>query len=860
MSDLDVAQVTKLLERTISTDREELTQIQKLLEHAAQTNLPGFLKTLSNVLVYAVNCPVARMAAGLQLKNHITSNDKAVRAHMAQRWLSLAEPDRAHIKENVFKALSIESRPSSAAQCVANVAIIELPMNLWPGIIGKLATNVTDPNFSDVLKETSLETIGYICAETDRDVLKAESNTILTAIVHGMTQPNVDVCMAATTALYNSLEFTKGNFDVTNERDYIMEVVCTGTQSVQVPIRVSALQCLVKIVSLYYEHMESYMYTLFPITMKAINSDSDEEALQGIEFWSTVAEEETEIFYGMHFDDPSSTFGNKKLMLYAETALEHIVPALMEKLAKQEDGDDDDDWSPCKAAGVCIMLLSTCCFEKIVPHVLPFINTNISNPDWRYRDASVMTLGSILGGLDAVALKHLLEPNISVLVHLMYDPSVAVQDTTAWTFGRMFEIVPDVVMNSSCLCDVLEVFIKGLKAEPRVAANICWAFSSLAQSTVEEMNVLTPYFHYIVQGLLEATERDDGMKSNLRSAAYEALMDMIKCTPIDCYETVKNTILIVLNRLNQIISLPSKNDDHLDMLGLLCATLQSVIRKMSGEDVEQVSDAIMNALLVILNTSKDSGLQEDALMALSPLIENLGKNFNKYMEYFKTHLFTGLQNNMEYQVCLAAIGLVGDLSRALREDLLPYCDQIFDLLSETLRNNSVNRSLKPHILSAFGDLALAIGPEFKKYLDHVLSALVQVATLQLDQNDEYVIDYLNELREGVLAAYVGIIQGMKGEEYSPGQDVYLLEAHLPFVVQYITSICSDPNSHTGILKSCCGLVGDLCTAFGPKACAVLDKVDVHELLFKGRQSSDVSAKNLACWSATELQKIKTLAK
>lgn len=69
--------------------------------------------------------------------------------------------------------------------------------------------------------------------------------------------------------------------------------------------------------------------------------------------------------------------------------------------------DDDDDWNPCKAAGVCLMLLATCCEDDIVPHVLTFIKDNIKNPDWRYRDAAVMAFGSILEGPDPNQLKPL---------------------------------------------------------------------------------------------------------------------------------------------------------------------------------------------------------------------------------------------------------------------------------------------------------------------------------------------------------------------------------------------------------------------------------------------------------------------
>lgn len=50
------------------------------------------------------------------------------------------------------------------------------------------------------------------------------------------------------------------------ERNYIMEVVCETTQSEHTQIRVAALQCLVKIMTLYYQYMEPYMaQALFPV-------------------------------------------------------------------------------------------------------------------------------------------------------------------------------------------------------------------------------------------------------------------------------------------------------------------------------------------------------------------------------------------------------------------------------------------------------------------------------------------------------------------------------------------------------------------------------------------------------------------
>lgn len=60
------------------------------------------------------------------------------------------------------------------------------------------------------------------------------------------------------------------------------------------------------------------------------------------------------------------------------------------------------------------------------------------------------------------------------LIELMKDPSVVVRDTTAWTVGRICELLPEAAINDVYLSPLLQCLIEGLSAEPRVASNVCW--------------------------------------------------------------------------------------------------------------------------------------------------------------------------------------------------------------------------------------------------------------------------------------------------------------------------------------------------------------------------------------------------
>lgn len=377
-------------------------------------------------------------------------------------------------------------------------------------------------------------------------------------------------------------------------------------------------------------------------------------------------------------------------------------------------------------------------------------------------------------------------------------------------------------------------------------------------------------YENIIEKLLTTTDRADGHQNNLRSAAYGAVMEMIKNSPKDCYETVLKTTYVIMERIHALLQMESRiqsssdRSQFNDLQSLLCATLQSVLRKVQEEHVSSIADSVMTALLQMLKSSGGAdGVQEDALLAVGTLTEVVGNKFMKYIEAFKPFLITGLQNKAEYQVCIAAVGVVGDISRAIGREMSAYCDEMMQVLLNNLSDADVHRSVKPHILSVFGDISLAIGQDFKKYLNIVLQTLQQAASAQVDKTNYDMVDYLNELRESCLEAYTGIIQGLKGDnEKEPSDDINLMKQHIDFIVSFIENIAADEDHSEGTVAASSGLIGDLCVAFGPSCGGILltlieSKSHIGNLLIEGRRSKTNKTKSLAVWGTKELRKLRT---
>lgn len=120
------------------------------------------------------------------------------------------------------------------------------------------------------------------------------------------------------------------------------------------------------------------------------------------------------------------------------------------------------------------------------------------------------------------------------------------------------------------------------------------------------------------------------------------------------------------------------------------------------------------------------------------------------------------------------------------------------------------------------------------------------------------VEYRNELRESVLEAYTGIIQGLKGVEKTPNPDVFHLEPHLGTILLLINRIAVEGDNSDSMVASAAGFIGDLCTAFGPRVLPLIDDSTTMAFLAAGKRSKASRTKSLCNWAAKEMKKLRDL--
>jgi importin subunit beta-1 len=350
--------------------------------------------------------------------------------------------------------------------------------------------------------------------------------------------------------------------------------------------------------------------------------------------------------------------------------------------------------------------------------------------------------------------------------------------------------------------------------------------------------------------LMGAAERSDADEKNLMASAYETIAVLVANSARDCDPTLGHLCKAFIDRLGatferQVLSADDR-ERRTELQGHLCGVLLALAQRLETR-VQPYADRMMALFLKIFQESGSAGVgsvYEDALMAVGAVANAVGPKFERYMRPVSEHVWRGLGAFQQYLVCLAAVGAVGDICRALCDKMLPYCDRTVKMLLVAVKSDALHRVVKPHIIASFGDVAFAIGGNFKAYLHDVCGTLNAAHNVRKRPDDDEFCEYVDALRESIFEAYTGILQGLRADNQA-----HLFKQYCANVVTFIERVWADEERTEEQTRGAVGVLGDIAHSIGPDIAPALRRQTVKNILIEGCRSSDAQTSEIANWAA-----------
>eukprot|EP00918_Siedleckia_nematoides_P090441 GHVU01198764.1.p1 GENE.GHVU01198764.1~~GHVU01198764.1.p1 ORF type:complete len:441 (+),score=130.43 GHVU01198764.1:190-1323(+) len=358
----------------------------------------------------------------------------------------------------------------------------------------------------------------------------------------------------------------------------------------------------------------------------------------------------------------------------------------------------------------------------------------------------------------------------------------------------------------------------------------------------------------MASALLKCGARTDADENNLRVAALEALSMVISKLGRSLPESVDVTTQIV-DQLAQGLQVAllqmGLTDASLQLQALLCGCLSSATYRLAGtseaalpqhvasrlyELYTQGLEAAQRATLIKLDGAPAA---DEAMMAITALVATMGEQFAPFVKSFLPHLQMGLKNYEDVSLCKTCVDAAGMLCTKLRTDMQPLAAGLLQELHEILTNPLVDQAIKPVVMTTVGDIAMAIGVDFHQFFDVFKPLLVQAANAQYSDgplyNDDWVA-YIISLREGVLAAYTGMLHGYRDTTAAAS-----LAPELGEVLRLVEQIVRDFNEQQlgkENMESALDLVGDIIDMYGQTSPGLQQQQFFVDLVASARKSGE----------------------
>ena len=882
--------VTELLSHLQSPNDGIRRSAEAAMTQAADANFAGFLTALIRELRDDTIDKAYRQQAGVYVKNGIAPNvrDEATLLRAAQRWRQVDPAVRVAVKADILATLATSDRDvrRTAASMIASIARTDLPVGEWNDLIQVLCAAAGSQQDDHV--DAALTAIGYICEECDRSdeltvAMERYSGDVLSAIFSGLSRPNVEVRYCSMNALCNAMDFIKRHMETPNEREIVMNAICsmasvpadaTSAALSSSRIRQKAMEALGRVGALYYEHLGSYIDSIWTITMQAVEhvlatqrtlggiSEEELVAMQGFEFWMSVFETEKERAGHQH-----------QTASYALRIQAQIFGPIGRCLMKQEEEQEEEDWNLCLAASKSLQFLADAVGDPIIGTVMPFVQQHIVSGNWREKDAALVAFGSILVGTDPIALKGMVESAIPTLLQLAQpnpENHKQVRDSAAWVLSLVAgEYAESFLTNAAQLQQLFNLVGPMLREEPMLAERACTVLHNLAnffyelddevdaalKQQFETTTPLSMYYADMMSALFAAMDRQDAT-DNLRANAQEAINMVIHACALDTIGVLENLVPTILARLGVLMQSWGHARTSRSV-SLFIGSLNAVATKLEERMMPYYEPVMRGLLSVGALDDPEGNIKEEALMCISSMCTASPASYAQYADAVMPLILAAIQAVDQFDYCAVGIGTVGDICSALKQGASSTVAAVMPVFEFTLKGETIDQDIKVNVVNCLGDIALNTGPAvFTPYLAGCMGIVGTMLAQSLGLNiktDDAALEFALSFWESVAHFFTGVMQGYREA----------LDHVLPYtatIMNFISTVGPVVKEEDDTLEAIVTLIGDvanvvstakkeICLAARPQ----LTTQVIHQLLACASSSQNETLKEQGEWATLQVR-------
>jgi len=721
---MDINTLLQYLHNTLQPDgnirAEAETAIKSLIQNRFQDSLSLFIRI---ILDKQLPQPIRQMCS-IITKNSLHSKNRRIQSSYEARWLACPVDFRLNLIETLNGNLNCREAGimMNLGKIYGSIIRIEMVNATGQDMMTPLQALISNPSLA----------VGILNAvQTACDQLYEETSytfgpekyvifNICTYYLNQETNPSRDVLHSALTCIMSCLEVFEDVLSTAASRQHFIQQIFACPRPDDEILEIS-LEVVNRLVDVYSHLSDDEVVSICQIYFGLFDAQPSDIPLQVFDLWFLILE------------------------LEKYNVIKQFIPTLVQRLLLCITKEDPDDISPSPHKSSCALLMEITSkmnvlllSEQIYQN---FIFNNFRTNDLEKHAIAANALGSICTPGSNDFLYQVLPILIDDLSHevCVNEALFAISKICETEISTTVNFLPTIIQKAGIL----------IKHRSKVAVNAVGVYSSIISAMksgiVKEVESIM-LFHYsdILQLLIHRLDMIVSGDYELRAALSIALADLISC----CHpsnkiilDQLQNHFITKINSGVHAIGYATEQQ-HLIFDDVICAyivLLEPCLKTKKIFDMDEIAGTFLRCLQI-----PNMFAHGEIYIVVSKLLSGFSIHLKKFLPFILRDI-----SNQEVFVLKAALNLLSDCAILLESNFVEFTEKVIPALMNAISSNDVPMEIKPKIIVALADIALAIGRSFEPYISLCVLLLTHINTLKREGDE----DFVDSLRKAALQLF-----------------------------------------------------------------------------------------------------------